>query len=494
MKRWGVHARTASTIGSHLYNVALAVEEARAAGSATGLVLDADELKLPYLVEKLTPFLPQPGPTGRACEAALALARVTPSFTAALAHTILEPVRDQLARGKREAGRYDFDDMLSLVDDALRGPGGPALVTAHAGSLVVRPHRRVPGHRRDAVVDLPSRVLRARSGTPLDRVPGRRSEAVDLPVPWRGHGDVRAGARRGPALGQRAASRSRRASGRRRALVDATNALFDATVPKPFFAGANAYAPVACGRPDSRLVDGEGRPVTPVLALRIPSRAALPQLAARIGQEIRVMTDPACPWRLDGQPLAFQDVYVLSRTGAEGRVVGTALRAAGVPHAFFKEEGLFQTDEAREIPHAARGDRRAGRPGAAARGVADALLRPAAGHRRARARSACRLTRTWRASLRGRCWRKVGTSSGSSRASCRSRGCCGARSCSRTASAISPTRSTCSSCSSSTLARRGRPSGIWCTCCRGSSTRRACRSASRATCSAWRASVGPCRS
>ena len=107
--------------------------------------------------------------------------------------------------------------------------------------------------------------------------------------------------------------------------------------------------PVACGRPGSRVLDGDGDPVAPVLALRLPSRTSLPLLAERIAREVRAVIDPARPWRFDGKPLAPEDVFVLSRTAAEGRVVGAALRAAGVPHAFFKEDGLFQTDEAREI-------------------------------------------------------------------------------------------------------------------------------------------------
>jgi exodeoxyribonuclease V beta subunit len=348
MKKWGMHLKTARTVGARLFELARLVEEVREAGSATGLVLEADEVGFPYLAEKLTPILPQPGPTGRVCEAALALARVTPSFPAALAHTILGPVRDQLARGKREAGRYDFDDMLSLVDDALRGPGGPALVTA----LRTRWQCALIDEFQDTDETQWSIFRRAffepgpapRSTVYLVGDPKQsiyRFRGADMETYVQARDEVRRSGSEPVVL-----DTSFRATP---ALVDATNALFDAAAPKPFFTGANAYAPVACGRLDSRLVDAEGRPVTPVLALRIPGRASLPQLAARIGQEIRVMTDPARPWRLDGRALAYQDVYVLSRTGAEGRVVGTALRAAGVPHAFFKEEGLFQTDEAREI-------------------------------------------------------------------------------------------------------------------------------------------------
>jgi exodeoxyribonuclease V beta subunit len=132
-------------------------------------------------------------------------------------------------------------------------------------------------------------------------------------------------------------------------LVDATNALFDAAAAAPFFTGAIAYTPVACGRPERALVDGEGRPAAPLHALRFEREIALPVLAARIAREIAAVTHPVRPWRLGDDAVAHHDVYVLTRTAAEGRIVGAALRAAGVPYAFFKEEGLFQTDEAREI-------------------------------------------------------------------------------------------------------------------------------------------------
>jgi exodeoxyribonuclease V beta subunit len=51
----------------------------------------------------------------------------TPSFPAALAQMLLPTVTRSLNQTKRAAGRYDFDDMLLLVDEALRGPRGAAL-------------------------------------------------------------------------------------------------------------------------------------------------------------------------------------------------------------------------------------------------------------------------------------------------------------------------------------------------------------------------------
>ena len=64
-------------------------------------------------------------------------------------------------------------------------------------------------------------------------------------------------------------------------------------------------------------------------------------------RDARAATDRERPWRLDRRALDYGDAFVLTRTLREGRAIGAALRAAGVPHAFYKEEGLFQSAEAK---------------------------------------------------------------------------------------------------------------------------------------------------
>ncbi len=351
MKSWRVHTSTAKTALNTLYELAFLVEEAREGGGAPSFVMKSTEINFAQLVERLPAHLPQPGPTGAACAAALELARTTPSLTAALAHSILGPVRHELARHKREVGQYDFDDMLTLVDEALRGPRAGALVTAMRErwryalidefqdtdetqwNIFRRAFFEPAGRREDgkSVVYL--------VGDPKQSI--YRFRGADVETYLRASADVVQGG------GERIAlDTSYRAT---RALIDAQNTLFDASAAAPFFTGSIAPAPVACGRPELTLVEGEGREVKPVHVFRFEREVSLPVLAGRIAREIRTLTDPARPWKLGREAVALQDVFVLTRTGMEGRVVGAALRAAGVPHAFFKEEGLFQTDEAREI-------------------------------------------------------------------------------------------------------------------------------------------------
>src|SRR6185312_1539017 len=127
-------------------------------------------------------------------------------------------------------------------------------------------------------------------------------------------------------------------------LVDATNRIFDQEAEEAIFSGAIEYEPVACGRLDRSLVDADGQPLSPVCAMRFDAALTAPEVGAWIAREIRAAVDPDRPWRFDGRRLAYGDVFVLTRTAREGRELGKALRAAGVPHAFYKEDGLFQTD------------------------------------------------------------------------------------------------------------------------------------------------------
>ena len=115
------------------------------------------------------------------------------------------------------------------------------------------------------------------------------------------------------------------------------------------FTGEIDYVAVECGRPDRTLVDGDGRDVAPVGVLRFTGDVSQQALGRQIAAQVRVITDPARPWRLDGRALEPSDVFVLTRNEREARAAGASLRAAGVPHAFYRQDGLFQTDEARDV-------------------------------------------------------------------------------------------------------------------------------------------------
>lgn len=352
IKSWRVHASRASAIGRRLYELASVAERGRRSGDLPQFVLDASRIELSKLIDGLGFVVSRPGRAEHACSTGLRLARATPPFPAALAGALLPSVKGTLVRGKRETGRYDFDDMLTLLDEGLKGPRGADLARA----LRRRWRHVLIDEFQDTDETQWSIFRRAFLETATDMP---RSFVIFVADPkqsiYRFRGaDVNTYLSARQTLCEAGSTpvvldRNYRATP---ALVRATNALFDPNAPEPLLSGAIAYEPVLCGRPDRRFVDGDGRDLSAVHVLRVrgqPSTSWLPLLGAAIARTIRAATDPARPWRMDGEPIGFHHCFVLTRTAAEGRKVGVALREAGVPHAFYKADGLFQTHEARDI-------------------------------------------------------------------------------------------------------------------------------------------------
>ncbi len=263
---------------------------------------------------------------------------------------LLPPVRAELGRRKWEAGQYDFDDMLSLVDEALRGPRGPELARGmrerwrHVliDEFQDTDETQWSIFRRgffDRSEEAPSVLCLV--GDPKQSI--YRFRGADVDTYLRARAEVT-----GQGGGLTLLDHNYRATPD---LVRATNAIFDQGAPNPFFTGSLRYAPIACGRPERTLVDGARRPVSPVhaMCLRASMPAPLSALGAWIASEVTAIVDASHPWQLDGRPLDHGDVFVLTRTSREGRIIGGALRTAGVPHTFYKQDGLFQTDEAKDI-------------------------------------------------------------------------------------------------------------------------------------------------
>ncbi len=348
LQRWGIHASTAKKLARCLPALADAVDRVR--GSANGtpaFVAAARGLELAYLRECLPASPPGQGPLARACASVRELARCTPSLQAAIAQTMLEAVRAELSQRKRRAGQFDFDDMLALVDEGLSGPRGEALRAAMRDRWryalidefqdtdetqwsIFRQAFFTPGPTKSVVflVGDPKQSIYRFRGADVETYLHARQEVLS------------SGGRLIPL------SRNFRSTPE---LIDATNALLDQEANDPFFTGAIEYEPVSCGRPARALVDGRGAKVTPLHVFEMEGRFDLAVLGTRIAAEVRRITDPSCPWRLDGRPLTHSDVFVLTRKNDEARAVGAALRGASVPYAYYKEDGLFQSDEAIEV-------------------------------------------------------------------------------------------------------------------------------------------------
>ena len=349
LRSWGMHTATANKVAAHLRALSDIVDQARAARDATSYVARAQEVRFDYLLEKLPQRPPASGPVARLCVAARDLAHITPTFASSLAQALLPPVLAELAARKREAGQYDFDDMLVLVDQALRGDLAVPLATAMRKRwrhVLIDESQDTDETQwsifRRGFLEPPAPSTLCLVGDPKQSIYRFRGADVHTYLRARAEIEAAGGARVTLDCNYRSSP----------ALVDAYNAIFDQDAAAPIFTGDLDYGPLTCGRPERVLVDGSGAPVTPVQVWRFAwstEAAALSSLGERLAREIRELTEPSRPWRLDGRALEYSDVFVLTRAGREGRALAAALREARIPHTFYKQDGLFQTDEAREI-------------------------------------------------------------------------------------------------------------------------------------------------
>jgi exodeoxyribonuclease V beta subunit len=288
-----------------------------------------------------------------------------------LVHVVLPAVRARLAEDKRARGLFDYDDLLALVLDTLRSSRGDDVV------------RAVRGRYRHALVDefqdtderqweifrrLFVEPLDVRGGAGVPRVPtltviGDPKQAI---YAFRG-ADVHTYRRACDALiagGARRAvlDRSFRSSA---ALLEGLHALL-APAGGSFFSGPVRYEqPVRAARPALAAVDARGVPTPAVRVLHVVSargdgagsaeplraKALRRTLAPVYAAEIATLLDGAVQVvDEDGtHVLRASDVFVLTRTAAEGDEIADALRARGIPYAFFRKDGLFATDEAKDV-------------------------------------------------------------------------------------------------------------------------------------------------
>ncbi len=292
-------------------------------------------------------------------QAVLALDQAAPPLLAAAAQLFLPPIVEQLGERKRGQGQFDFDDMLRLVEAALEGSSGEALRT------VLRARFRYA--LIDEFQDTDSVQWRIFERLFLDDSGDRERGLYLIGDPkqaiYRFRGaDVRtyADARARLAAGNGLVEPLTECFRATEAMIGAYNQIFDAGVLDPFFTGDIGYpAPVSCGRPTLSAIDARGEPVAPITLWELSAgsgtqlrvRQARKRLAAAIADEITALTGGALRFGERGreEKIEHRDVFVLTRTLAEGDEIGRALRQAGVPHAFYKQTGLFQSEEAYHV-------------------------------------------------------------------------------------------------------------------------------------------------
>jgi exodeoxyribonuclease V beta subunit len=365
LKKAGIKGSTPKAVLSRVAALSeLAAEAVKTGDLATFLVqLQATEFGwgkngFPYLLDHLAKAAADPK-VAALHRATAAIRDVRVPLLAAVAHKFLPLVRARLQERKRAAGLYDFQDMLTLVAERLSDEGAPAQL------LLSTLRRRYKYALIDEFQDTDDvqwfifRRLFFESREPhVLTVIGDPKQAIyrfrgaDVHTYLRARGEI---LQAGGAL-VRLAQNFRSTQ----AVIDGYNAVFDQATG--FFragAGIDYHQPVTCGRADGRLVGTDRQPRPGVVMLEVQPGDGMGvaevrrALRRQMADEIRRLLSPDGALSLhnnDGpKRITARDIFVLAFTNSECNEIGETLRAAGLPFAFYKEDNLFQTRQARDV-------------------------------------------------------------------------------------------------------------------------------------------------
>ncbi len=298
-------------------------------------------------------------PEGRAAlEALMDLHDALPSPEAEAVDAFLPDVLERLDAMKAEMDLLDFDDMIRRVARSLEDPAtGPLLLallqSRYQAALIdefqdTDPvqwgifHQVFGQHGRLVLIGDPKQAIYGFRGTDVHTYLAARNALVAAGAPVV---DLARNFRSTPRM------------------VAACNAILDQQAEAPFFTfDAIRYdVPVQAGKPGLRWVD-PAEPdrdlppirLVPVLLEGSVTKPRVQRLVARaLAREVRALLergpelrDGTGPFRAALKP---EDVFVLTRDKDESNVMAEALRQAGVPATFFKQEGVFQSPEALEL-------------------------------------------------------------------------------------------------------------------------------------------------
>ncbi len=289
-----------------------------------------------YLTENLAAGARARGPV-------VALADAAVSLETAVAALFLPRIAERVAARKRAAGLYDFDDMLALVRDALRGPHGgelTATLRARFKLAIVDEFQDTDPIQweifRTVFADSPAHPIYL-VGDPKQSIYGFRGADVAtyasaceaIAAPDERHHLTR-NFRSTPAI------------------VDAYNAILDADAEAPFFSHGPTYRPVvAAGAPLAVMT--AATPAAPVTLLRVTADEEITKLPMRAVREAlaRAIADEAAALVHAGQ--VAREIFVLTRTWREARTVEQALTSRGVAAVIYNQENLHASAEAGQV-------------------------------------------------------------------------------------------------------------------------------------------------
>jgi len=308
---------------------------------------------LPYRASHLT------DPRERRLLAALDRARAASSLEVRIVDAFLPRIAERLRLDKRNFNEIDYSDMLECLWEALDGGRGSSLTEVLRGrfryglvdefqdtdDIQWRIFRRIFLESTNGntlfVVGDPKQAIYSFRGADVFTYLEAKQEIITV----------------GGALVE--LSENYRST---KSLLQATDTILDAQAKPPLFSGENGYnLSATCGRKDLQAHDLNGNALLPVTLLKYrPNKGpgAASRLRASVGRHIAsllraILFDPEAAITVtnsdETRPVKAQDIFILTRTGAEAVEIGGYLREQGVPFAFYKKEGLFQTAEAYDV-------------------------------------------------------------------------------------------------------------------------------------------------
>lgn len=286
------------------------------------------------------------GPATRIRDGLRAMKDALPTLEGVIVHRLLPPLKEAMESRKASEGLFDFNDMIDQVAEGVNNPDLVARLQARYKAALIDEFQDTDGRQWEIFRRLfhgPDHRL-VLVGDPKQAIYDFRGG--DLPTYFEARKTLLESGGARLALQQNFRSSE--------PLIGAVNAVL--SPGGGFFTAPNEYPePVRAGR-NPRLV-GPGGDLPPLRLLEVPAAGPVgrlrTQIAAGIASVFQELLDrgtafhagPSEPPRL----LHPGDLMVLTHTGAESRLMAQALREAGLPSAFFKADGLFQTREALEL-------------------------------------------------------------------------------------------------------------------------------------------------
>jgi len=272
-----------------------------------------------------------------------ALADAAVPLASVMAQRFGPMVDDRLRARKRAAGLFDFDDMLLLVDEALRGPRGAELVA----TLRARFRLAVIDEFQDTdpVQWQIFRTIFLDGGDPRPLyLVGDPKQSI---YGFRGADVSTYAAARAAVTAMGGVHHLERNFRSTPAVIDTYNRIFDQTAAKPFFSTGIGYSnPVKYGGNESEPVD-QARPLT-LLRVQADDEKKLPMRVVR-ARLARAIADEIAELLARADVTSAREIFVLTRTRKESQTVADALATRGIPAVLAVQEGLYETDEARQV-------------------------------------------------------------------------------------------------------------------------------------------------